>query len=147
MSSAMPGAGPHGWDFLIGTWSCKNSMPSPMGGPASTTATIARSVNGALSIHSTGSNFDAMGYTVYDAKTKTWWNPSVLATGDYSTESMQQTGKTTVWAGPFFDAGTRKTTQIRDTYTIVSPTTFNDVSQAQENGAWKTVGKSTCTKS
>jgi hypothetical protein len=147
MSSATTtmGVGSHGYDFLIGTWMCKNSMPSPMGGPSETTLTVARSVNGALSFHVTAANFAAMGYIVYDAKTKTWWNPSVVASGGYGTESSQQTGKKTVWSGPFTDSS-GKTTQVRDTYTLVNSTTYTDLFQISAGGSWKTEGNTTCTK-
>ncbi len=78
MSTSMVGVGPHGYDFLIGTWSCTNSTPSPIGGPAATTLTFARSANGSISIHAAGSDFDSLGYVVYDSKTKTWWTPGGL---------------------------------------------------------------------
>lgn len=147
MSPSMVGVGSHGYDFLIGTWTCKNAMPSAMGGPATTTLNVARVANGSLSVHITGTNFDGMGYVVYAAKTKTWWNPSTLATGDYSTESTQQTGKKTVWTGPFNDVASGKTMEIRDTYTESSMSVFHDLSEAQIAGTWKTVGNTTCTKS
>jgi hypothetical protein len=147
MSPSMVGVGAHGYDFLIGTWTCKNSMPSPMGGPPITTLNVLRTSTGALSVHSTGTNFDALGYVVYAAKTKTWWNPSTLATGDYSSESTQQTGKKTLWSGPFYDVATGKSMQIRDTYTETSMTLFHDLSEAQIGGAWKAVGNTACTKS
>lgn len=146
-SMSSVGVGPHGWDWIIGTWSCTNSMPSPMGGPATTTVAIARVTGGSLSIHITGSNFEASGYTAYDAKTKTWWNPSAFATGDSSNESSIQTGKTTLWSGTFQSAATGKTNPIRDTYTVASATRFTDLSQAELGGTWKTIAKSTCTKS
>jgi hypothetical protein len=145
MSPSMVGVGPHGYDFMIGSWSCKNSVPSTLGGPAATTVTVARAANGSLSVHVSGTNFGAMGYVAYEPKTKTWWNPSVLATGDYSTESTQQTGKKTVWAGPFFDAASGKTMMIRDTYTM-GPASFTDLSEAQIGDTWKTEGNTTCTK-
>ena len=146
-SPSSAGIGAHGYDFLIGTWTCKNGMPSAMAGPATTTLTIASSVNGSLSFHVTGANFGAMGYVVYDAKTKTWWNPSTGATGWYGTESTQQTGRKSVWAGPLTDPTTGKTTPQRDTFTWVSPTTYTDLYQMEMNGTWKTEGKTTCTKS
>jgi hypothetical protein len=147
MSPSMVGVGPHGYDWLIGTWACKNSMPSPMGGPAATTLTVSRATNGSLAVHVNGTNFDAVGYVTYSPKTKTWWNPSALATGDTSTESSQQTGKKTVWTGPFHEAAAGKSMPIRDTYTLMSPTIYHDLSEAQIGGAWKTVGNVTCTKS
>lgn len=141
------GVGPHGYDFLIGTWSCTNSMPSRMGGPSATTITFARSGAGSTSVHVTGTNFDGMGYVVYAAKTKTWWNPSALGNGDHSTESSQQTGKNTIWTGSYFNASTVRTIPIRDTYTMSTLTSFNDLSEAQIGGTWKVQAKTTCTKS
>ncbi|HEX3672412.1 MAG TPA: hypothetical protein VHT92_11980 [Candidatus Cybelea sp.] len=140
------GVGPHGYDFLIGTWSCKNTAPSALEGPSEVNATISRAANGALSFHSVGAAFEAMGYIVYVAKTKTWWNPSMLATGAYGTESSQGTGRTTMWSGPFTDPTTGKTMQVRDTYTFPSATTYTDLYQAKVGGTWKTEGNTTCTK-
>jgi hypothetical protein len=145
MSPATIGLGPHGWDFLIGTWTCKNSVPSAMGGPATTTLTVTRSI-GALSFHVNGSNFDALGYVVYAPKTKMWWNPSSTANGAYGTESTQQSGKRTVWSGPFVDPSSGKTMQVRDTYTFSNMTTYTDLYQVELGGTWKTEGNSTCTK-
>jgi hypothetical protein len=145
MSPGTIGVGPHGYDFLVGTWSCKNSVPSPMGGPATSTVVIARGLNGSLTVHVSGANFAAMAYVVYAAKTKTWWNPSAGADGSYGTESSQQTGKKTVWSGPYTDAS-GKTMQQRDTYTWPNSTTYTDLYQVEMGGAWKTEGDSTCTK-
>lgn len=145
MSSTTIGAGPHGYDFLIGTWSCKNSMPTELGGPAATTVTIGRLGTGSYTVHVTGANFDALGYTVYVAKTKTWWNPSATASGGYGTESSQQTGKKTVWSGPFTDAS-GKTVQQRDTYTWTNAGSFTDLYQVNVGGTWKTEGNTICTK-
>ena len=141
------GVGPHGYDFLVGTWSCKNASPSAMQGPASTSAAITRTSTGALAFHATAPNFDGMGYIIYAPKTKTWWNPSTIAAGGYGTESTKQTGMKTVWTGPFTDPSSGKTMQIRDTYTFSSPTAYTDLNQANVGGTWKTEGNSTCTKS
>lgn len=146
MSPSMVGMGPHGYDFLIGKWSCINSIPSRMGGPSETTVTIARSPSGSLSVHVAGTNFESLGYVVYANKTKTWWNPTTLATGDYSTESTTQTGMKTVWTGTFYDAAMGSTMPIRDTYTITGLTKFTDLSQAKTGGAWKAQANTTCTK-
>jgi hypothetical protein len=140
------GVGPHGYDFLIGTWSCKNSVPSALEGPTTTTFVITRTTNGALSIHVTATGFDAMGYIVYDSKTKTWWNPSMLATGGYGSESSQQNGRKTVWIGLFTNPSSGKTLQVRDTYTFLNAKTYTDLYQANVAGTWKTQGNSTCTK-
>lgn len=145
MSSGMIGVGPHGYDFLIGTWTCKNSIPSPMGGPATTTVVISRGINGSLAVHVSGAGFDARGYTIYAANTKTWWNPSAYSNGGYGTESSPGTGKKSVWMGPVTDAS-GKTMQQRDTYTWVSASSFTDLYQVDMGGGWKTEGNSTCTK-
>ncbi len=141
------GVGPHGYDFLVGTWTCKNNVPSPMGGPAASTLVIAHSVSGALAVRVTGSNFEALGFVVYNGNTKTWWSPSTAAGGGYGTESTQQTGKKTTWSGPFTDPSSGKTMQVRDTYTFMNPTTYTDLFQVNMNGTWKTEGNTTCTKS
>lgn len=146
MSSSTVGAGPHGYDFLVGTWTCKNSMPGPMSGPALSTVVISRVGSGTLSFHATGTGLDAMGYVVYTPKTKTWSNPSATSTGGYGTESTTQTGKKSTWTGPAADAS-GKTTQTRDTYVWMNATTYTDLFQAEEGGTWKTAGNSTCTKS
>jgi hypothetical protein len=145
MASGMPGVGPHGFDFLIGTWTCKNSIPSPMGGPATTTVAITRGVSGSLEVHVSGAGFGAMGYTIYASGTKTWWNPSAYSNGAYGTESSPGTGKKSVWTGPITDAA-GKTMQQRDTYTWLSASTFTDLYQIETGGTWKTEGNSTCTK-
>ena len=145
MSSSTAGVGPHGYDFLVGTWSCKNTMASALSGPGATTLTIERSPSGALAVHVSGAGFDAMGYVVYDAKTKMWWNPSAIANGGYGTESTKQTGKKTTWTGPFVDS-TGKTMQQRDTYTWASATSYTDLFQVETGGTWKTEGNTTCTK-
>ena len=144
-SVATIGVGPHGYDWLVGTWSCTNSMPGPMSGPAQLTLTATRSNVGAISFHSTGTNFDAIGYVAYAAKTKTWWNPSSNSTGGYGTESSTQTGKKTTWTGPYTDAS-GKSVQQRDMYTWTNANTFNDVFAVDMGGTWKTEGNTTCTK-
>jgi len=144
-SLATIGVGAHGWDLLVGTWSCKNSLPSALSGPATITIAIARSVGGSLSIHASGANYDGLGYVVYDAKTKTWWAPAAGSNGGYGTESTQQSGKKTIWAGTFVDPTSGKVTQ-RDTFTFSTPTSYTDLYQIETGGVWKTQGNSTCTK-
>lgn len=146
VTPAAIGVGPNGYDFLIGTWSCRNSAPSTMEGPSQTTVTIARSAGGTLSVHVAAENFDAMGYIVYAIESKTWWNPSMLADGGYGTESSRQTGRRTVWTGSFTDPPAGKPVQVRDTYTFLNATTYTDLYQAYVNGTWKTEGNSTCRK-
>ena len=144
----MVGVGPHGYDWLIGTWSCTNSMPSPMGGPASQTLTVSRSTVGtSLYVRVSGTGLDASGFVAYVPKTKTWWNPNASSSGDSGSESSTQTGKKTVWTGSYFSAASGKTTSIRDTYTLLSTTKYTDLGQYQSGGAWKTSANTTCTKS
>lgn len=147
MSAATLGVGAHGWDSLIGTWTCTNTTPSAIGGPSTTTIKVSRSTAGPqLFIRISGTNFDATSYQVYSAKTKTWWNPSAYADGSYSSESTTQTGKKTVWSGPYVNAASGKTMQIRDTYAFVSSNKFTDLGEYQAGGAWKTQYTNTCTR-
>jgi hypothetical protein len=148
MSASTVGVGPHGWDFLLGTWSCVNSTPSEMGGPANLSLTFTRSsVGSALLVHVSGSGTDVSGYVSYVAKTKTWWNPGAAANGDLSSESTTQTGKKTLWIGSYTSATSAKATAIRDTYTVLSPTKYTDLGQYQSGASWKTSSNTTCTKS
>jgi hypothetical protein len=148
MSLSMVGVGPHGYDFLIGTWSCNNSAATTMGGPNSTTLTFTRSNAGsALLVRGTGKNFDVSSYLAYVSKTKTWWNPSAFADGGYENESTTDTGKKTVWTGSFLDAASGKTMQVRDTYTMPNLNKYIDLGQYMSAGTWKTQYNTTCTKS
>jgi len=148
MSLSMVGVGPHGYDFLIGTWSCTNSTPTPMSGPTSTMLTFTRSnADSAILVHGTGKNFDVSSYVAYVSKTKTWWNPSAFADGGYENESTTDTGKKTLWTGSFLDAASGKTIQVRDTYTTPSLNKYIDLGQYQSAGTWKTQYTITCTKS
>jgi hypothetical protein len=147
MSASMLGVGPHGWDFYLGTWSCTNSVPSPTGGPATSTATITKNNAGAgLFFRATAQDFDESGYVAYSAKTKTWFNPASFGDGSYSYESTKQTGRKTVWAGTYFNAASGSTTQIRDTYTL-STGKYTDVTEMKTGVGWKMAANLTCTKS
>jgi len=146
MSAFTPGAGPHGYDWIIGTWACTNSVPSPLGGPSSTTFVVARSNAGsALFARVTGKNFDESWYLTYAAKTKTWWVPTAYADGSYEIESSTSTGKKVVWAGSYYSAA-GKAMKVRDLFTN-GPTKTNDVGQYQSGSAWKTLYNVTCSKS
>jgi hypothetical protein len=147
-STSMMGVGAHGYDWLIGTWSCINSMPSPMGGPKNQTLTASRSEEGAaLFLRGTGKNFDLATYIAYAPKTKTWWGPVAFADGSYGSESTTDTGKKTVWTGTYVSADSGKTLHTRDTYTMLSPTKYTDLGEYQSAGSWKPTYKTTCTKS
>jgi hypothetical protein len=104
MSMGTIGVGAHGYDFLAGAWNCKNGMPSAMSGPSTVTVAIALSPGGGLMFHANGTNYHAMGYVVYNRKTKMWWNPAAGADGSYGTESSVGTGQKNTWTGPYTDA-------------------------------------------
>jgi hypothetical protein len=146
-SASTLGVGANGWDWIIGTWSCTNSLPSPMGGPSTMTLTFTRSnASGSLFARSTGQNFDSSGYIAYASSTKTWLNPSTYSDGSYNTESTTDTGKTTVWSGMFFNAASGKSIGVRDTYVALSATKFHDLGEYQDAGTWKTQTNVFCTK-
>ena len=145
MSASSYGVGPNGFDWAVGTWSCANSMPSPMGGPTSQTLTITKTNGGAIMYHFTGGNFDYVSYNVYMPKTKSWISPFILADGTYGTESTNQTGAKIVWTGTATDA-TGTTVQVRDT-NVFQASKYTDLGEVQSGGAWKAQYKLTCTKS
>jgi hypothetical protein len=147
ISLSMVGVGPHGYDFMVGSWSCTNSVPSRLGGPSTSTFTVSRSANGALFVRSIATSYDTASYVVYTAKTKTWWSPTAYADGSYNVESTRQTGARTVWTGTLFDAASGKTTPIRDTFAFPNATTQTDLTQVQVGGTWTTEANSTCKKS
>ena len=139
--------GSRGSDWAIGTWTCRNGMPSQLGGPAVTKFLASRSdsLPPDIFIRFTGRRFDATAFLHYDVKTQTWWNPSSVASGVTANESSRQTGKTTVWNGIATDAS--GTSPVRDTYVHMDMRTFTDTTEIQSGGAWKTVGRLKCTKS
>ncbi len=142
------GVGPHGYDLLIGTWTCTDSMGSG-GMGAGTLSVVSIDVGNTLGFHVRGKAFDIVGYIAYDEKTKTWLSPSAYFDGGYSTESSTQTGPKTVWAGSAAGAGigSTKPVMVRDTYTFASMTQYNDVFEAQQaDGTWKAQGNLTCNK-
>jgi hypothetical protein len=151
LSKSMPlsaiGVGPHGYDFMVGSWTCSNSVPTHLSGPSTSRFTVSRSANGALFVRSTAANFDTASYVNYSSKTNRWWSPTSYADGSYNIESTRQTGVKTVWSGTLFDAASGQTRRIRDTYTFTNPTTQIDVTQVQIDGTWRTENNSTCTKS
>ena len=147
MGSSQYGVGPHGWDYWIGTWTCKNSMASSVSGPSTTTLTVGpSSVGASLYFRGKGQGFDQFGYISYSGKTKTWWNPVAFADGSYSFESTMQIGKKATWTGTYYNAASGTTAQERDTY-VLYPGRFTDLNETKSGGAWKTTGNTTCTKS
>ena len=147
MSSSMYGAGPRGYDWQIGTWSCTNSMPSKMGGPSAQRLVVTRgSVGGTLFYRVTAMNFDVSSYGVYMPKTKTWLSPFIVGDGSYGSEWTTQAGRKIIWTGSVVYSGTGKTMQIRDTYIMSSSTKYSDLGEAQMGGAWKAQYNITCMK-
>jgi hypothetical protein len=146
MSVSAVGTGPHGYDWLVGTWSCTNTMrPSELGALASTTLSATKVKDGSIIVRTASPNGDVTSYYAYLPKTKTWYTPFADSGGKYGTETTQGAGKTIRWVGTFYDTdGT--TTPIRDTFTMLSMTKQYDVSEAQAGGAWKVTAKTTCTK-
>lgn len=140
------GVGPHGYDWLVGTWSCKNHLPTSIGGPSGQTIVFAPSGFDGLSVRVRGSGFERSGYIAYDAKSKTWWKPVAYPNGDSYTESTTQTGVKTEWKGTYFDASAKQTMNVRDVFTIVSPAKYLDVGQYQAAGLWHTGYNGVCTK-
>jgi hypothetical protein len=147
MSMSAVGAGANGYDFMVGDWSCINTMaPSKLGALQSAKSSITKLNEGSLAIHTMSPNGDVTAYNAYVPKTKTWWAPFADAGGNYGYESTQQSGKTIRWVGAFYTTD-GATTPIRDTFTMLSMTKQYDLSEARVAGMWKTVAKTTCTKS
>lgn len=145
MTAAMYGMGPHGFDWEVGTWSCANAMPSPMGGPSHTMLTIAKTNGGAIFYRSVGARFDNSWYDVYVASKKTWVSPFILADGSYGTESTAQTGPTMVWVGTAYFSGSGKPVPIRDTIAMSADKT-TDLGEYRSGSTWQTQYNVTCTR-
>jgi hypothetical protein len=147
MSAAMVGTGPHGYDWLIGTWTCKNTVPTALAGPAIQTFTVARSGStGALTFRIVGKDYDQLGFISYVPKTKTWWYSWAYPGGSYGGESSKQTGMKTFWTGSVFDASSGTVMKIRDTYTVYGLSKFNDFGETAVGGVWRAAYNGTCTK-
>jgi hypothetical protein len=140
------GVGPHGYDLLIGTWNCNDSL-APAGQGASTLTVAGSATPGSVGFHVRGPNYDIVGYIAYDPKTKTWMNPAAYFDGGSSNESTTQTGAKTVWAGsgsgPMMGA---QPVQIRDSYAFTSMTHYTDLFEVNANGSWTARGNLTCSK-
>ncbi len=146
MSSA--GMGLHAFDWMIGTWSCKNSMPSAIGGPAVQMLTATRSsTTGAIIWRYTGKGYDQYGFLSYVPKTGTWWFSWAYPGGSIGNESTKQPGKKMIWTGLIFDSSTGKSMHIRDTYTMSGSTKFNDLGEDDSTGTMKPSYNGTCVKS
>lgn len=139
------GAGAHGYDWEIGTWSCTNPTPSAMAGPAHQTTTVTKTSTGALLFHTTGANFDFSAYYIYLPNKQMWMSPYSGADGSFGSESTSQAGKKTVWVGSTYFPETQKTMPTRDTY-VNSVNKYTDLGEYSSGGAWRMQYNVTCTK-
>ncbi len=147
MSASTVGAGPHGYDWMVGTWSCTNPMQaSELGALSSTTITATKVKDGGIIVRTASPNGDVTSYYAYLPSTKTWYTPFADSGGKYGTETTKETGKTIHWIGTFNDTN-GSVTPIRDTFTMLSMTKQVDLSEAKMGGVWKVTAKTTCTKS
>jgi hypothetical protein len=141
------GAGAHGYDWLLGSWSCVNPNPGPLSGPAATSYTASRANDGVgVIVRTKGKGFDLTTYIAYDSKTKTWWGPEAYADGSYESESSTGTGSKVTWTGNYYSPS-GAATKVRDMYTLLGPNKQLDVGQSQNGGTWKTTYSITCTRS
>ncbi|MEO6835668.1 MAG: hypothetical protein ABI231_07175 [Candidatus Tumulicola sp.] len=144
MAASTYGAGPHGYDWALGAWSCRNALPSPMGGPSKQTLNVTRANGGAIMYHATGEGFDNTWYTAYVPSSKSWVSPFIVANGTYGSESTSQTGRKIVWLGTAYDAS-GKSVRVRDTYAIGNGK-YGDLGEYMSGGTWKTQYTVTCMK-
>lgn len=145
MSPSAVGVGPNGFDWAVGTWNCTNSLPSPMGGPATQTLTVSKTNGGAVMYHAVGENFDNTWYNVYIPATKSWTSPFIINDGTYGTETTTQSGAKIVWTGTATDPS-GKIMHVRDTNQM-TPAKYTDLGEVQTGGTWKQQYNMSCTKS
>ena len=144
-AAAAYGAGPHGYDWMIGMWSCTNSMPAtPDGGPTHTTLTVSKT-GSALFLRTTGTNFDVASYDIYVPSKKMWVSPFALTDGSYGSESTSQTGTKVVWVGTVHDGPSGNVMPTRDTF-VNSANKYTDLGESHVGGAWKAQYNIVCTK-
>jgi hypothetical protein len=147
-SAVTMGEGPHGYDFLIGTWSCVNPNPGPMTGPASTTMIgTAANAHNAIALHITGTGLDGSSVIAYNATSKVWSSPGADASGTGGIETTKETGAKVTWTGSAPDPASGKMIQYRDTFTRPAVDKYVDLSEVNAGDGWKTVSTFTCTKS
>ena len=144
MEPPAAGVGAHGYDWLIGTWKCTQNAGQSIGGPATQTMVVAPSTGPGLAVRVRGTGFERSGYIAY--VDGTWWQPFSYPNGNHYAESTTQTGAKTVWPGQYTDVSTGKTFPVRDTYTIVSATEFQDLGEFQSGPTWKPGYTGTCKK-
>ena len=142
------GSGSHAYDWMLGNWTCKNTTPSVLAGPAVQTLTATRSTfSGSIVWRYTGRNYDQYGFLTYVPGTRTWWFSWSYPGGSIGNESSRESGKVTHWSGMIVDTGTGKTEHIRDMYTVYGANRFNDTGQDDSSGMMKTSYNGTCTRS
>ena len=147
MSMSAVGAGPAGYDYLVGTWSCKNTMAaSKLGALPSSSLTATKLKDGSILIRTASPNGDVTAYNTYLPSSKTWFSPYADSGGYYGYESTQQSGKSIRWTGIFYSPS-GGATPICDTYTMLAMTKQYDLSEAKVGGSWKVTARTTCTKS
>jgi hypothetical protein len=146
MMSSGAGTGANAYDWMLGTWICKNTIPTALSGPAIQKLTATRStMPGVIVWRYTAANFDQYGFISYNAKTKTWWSSWAYPSGATGYESTMQSGKNPAWTGMIYDPSA-KPFAIRDTYTVYSAAKFNDVGEDMSGGTWKPGYNGTCTR-
>jgi hypothetical protein len=138
--------GAHAYDWMLGTWICKNTIPTALSGPAIQKLTATRSaMPGTIVWRYTAANYDQYGFISYNAKTKMWWSSWAYPSGATGNESTTQSGTKSMWTGTIYDPSA-KPFAIRDTYTVYSSAKFNDVGEDMSGGAWKRGYNGTCTR-
>jgi hypothetical protein len=147
-STMTMGEGIHGYDFLIGSWTCTNSNPGPMTGPASASIVgTAAGAHNAIALRFTGTGLDSSSYISYDPKSNVWSSPAASADGTWAVETTKESGAKVTWSGSGPDPTSGKTVQFRDTFTRPAADTYVDLSELNTGGGWKSIATFTCTKS
>lgn len=139
--------GSHAFDWMLGNWSCKNTFPSALAGPAVQMLTATRSATtGSIIWRYTGKDYDQYGFLSHDSKSGTWWFSWAYPGGAVGNESSKESGKITHWTGMIYDPATGKHLHLRDTYTLYSPSKFNDTGWDDSSGSMKIGYNGTCTR-
>jgi hypothetical protein len=141
------GVGPHGLDFLIGTWTCTYPHPAP-GEPGVATMTVSRGiVPGSLFYRDVSKNWEATGLEAYSAKSKTWSDATAFFDGTSERVTTTDTGRTEVFTGWYVDTSGKRYHE-RITYAVGTLTNFTGKGEYQtDSGAWKKSWSETCAKS
>lgn len=73
------GTGPHAYEWMLGTWTCQNAIPSALAGPAVQTLTATRgNIAGTIVWRYTGTDYDQYGFLAYAPKTKRGGSPGPI---------------------------------------------------------------------